>query len=596
MFKSSSQTFSYDEVKNVGYSWAQIFQLASPYKREIISAHIIAIFATLVSVPTPLLMSLLVDEVLLDQPGLLVNLVNTLFPITWQGAILTVVVITILTICLRLTNLGLGVWQMRQFTIIAKNVVFRIRQQLISRLQRVSMVEYETLGSGQVISHLVTDLDTLDQFIGVTISRFLISVLSLVGAAVVLLLMHWQLALFILLLYPLVSYTTIYLGRRVKKLKKKENEAYSRFQQVLMETLEAIQQIRAYHREPYYLGRVIDTAGQIKNHAIAYAWKSDAAGRLSFSLTLFGFEIFRALSMFMVLFSDLSIGQMVAVMSYLWFMLGPIQEIINIQYNYYSANAALQRINQLFTLSWEPRYPHLKNPFENQETTEICLKDVCFSYNQQNWVLNHLSLTIKAGEKVAVAGASGGGKTTLVHILLGLYTSQSGIVSFNQVPVTEIGLDVVRENVATVLQHPALFNDTLRMNLTLGQDLPDERLWQALEIAQLTETVNRLEHGLDTLLGQRGVRLSGGQRQRVAIARMILADPKVVILDEATSALDTATETKLHQALTEFLSHKTTLIIAHRLSTIKQAERVLIFEEGQLVELNSYEQLFFEKN
>lgn len=592
MFKSSYQTFS--QAENSGYSWSQIIQLALPYKREIISAHIIAIFATLASVPTPLLMSLLVDEVLLEQPGILVNTVNTLFPITWQGAILTVVVITILTIYLRLMSLGLGVWQMRQFTIIAKNVVFQIRQQLINRLQRVSMMEYETLGSGQVISHLVTDLETLDQFIGGTISRFLISVLSLVGVAVVLLWMHWQLALFILLLYPLVSYTTIYLGQRVKKLKKKENEAYSQFQQTLTETLEAIQQIRAYHREPYYLGRVVDTAGQIKNHAIAYAWQSDAAGRLSFSLILFGFEIFRALSMFMVLFSDLSIGQMVAVMSYLWFMLGPVQEIINIQYNYYSANAALQRINQLFTLSWEPRYPHLKNPFENQETTAICLEDVCFSYDQQHWVLNHLSLTIKAGEKVAVAGISGGGKTTLVHVLLGLYTPQSGSVSFNQVPVTQIGLDVVRENVVTVLQHPALFNDTLRMNLTLGQDLPDERLWQALEIAQLTETVNRLEHGLDTLLGQRGVRLSGGQRQRVAIARMIIADPKIVILDEATSALDTATETKLHQALKEFLSNKTTLIIAHRLSTIKQAERILVFEEGQLVELSAYEQLFFE--
>jgi len=587
---------SSEQVNNSGYSWSQIFRLALRYKREIISAHIIAIFATLVSVPTPLLMSLLIDEILLEQPGILVNTVNTVFPTSWQGAIFTVVVITILTILLRLASLGFGVWQMRQFTIIAKNLVFQIRQQLISRLQRVSMVEYETLGSGQVISHLVTDLDTLDQFIRVTISRFLISALSLIGAAVVLLLIHWQLALFILVLYPLVSYASVFLGRRVKVLKKKENEAYSQFQQVLSETLEAIQQIRAYHREPYYLGRVINTADHIKNHAIAYAWQSDAATRFSFSLTLFGFEIFRALSIFMVLFSDLSIGQMVAVMSYLWFMMNPIQEIINIQYNYYSANAALQRINQLFTLSWEPRYPHLKNPFDNQETTDISFNDVCFSYDQQHQVLDHLSLTIKAGEKVAIAGMSGGGKTTLIQVLLGLYPPQSGTISFNQVPVTEIGLDVVRENVITVLQHPALFNDTLRMNLTLGQDLPDERLWHALEIAQLTETVTRFEHGLETLLGQRGIRLSGGQRQRVAIARMILANPKIVILDEATSALDTPTETKLHEALQAFLKDKTTIIIAHRLTTIKQAERILVFEEGQLVELSTYEQLFFEKN
>ena len=588
---SSKSTNSSD---NAAYTWQRILDIALRHKRELILAHIIAFLATLIIVPIPLLMPLLVDEVLLDQPATLVNAVNGLFPINWHGPILTVCAIAAFSIFLRFMALVFSVWQMRQFTIIAKDVVFRIRQHLIGRLQRVSMAEYETLGSGQVISHFVTDLDTLDEFIGNSISKLLIAVLSLLGVAIVLFWMHWQLALLVLLINPAVIYITIILGRHVKELKRSENNAYAVFQQTLTETLEGIQQIRAANREQYYLGRVTESANEIKNHAIAYAWKSDAAGRLSFNVFVFGFEMFRVISMLMVVFSDLTIGQMFAVFSYLWFMMMPMQEVINIQYRFHSAQAALQRVNKLFTLSEEPHYPHKYNPFENQITTDVRLDNIRFSYNHQDWVLDQISLEIKAGEKVAFVGASGGGKTTLVQILLGLYAPQSGMVYFNQVPVTQIGMDVVREHVVTVLQHPALFNDTLRMNLTLGRDILDEQIWQAIEIAQLSEVVNTMTDGLDTLLGQRGVRLSGGQRQRVAVARMILANPKVVILDEATSALDTETEGKLHTALNAFLKNKTTIIIAHRLSAVKQADRVFVFEEGRIIEEGDHDNLIRE--
>jgi ATP-binding cassette subfamily C protein len=188
-------------------------------------------------------------------------------------------------------------------------------------------------------------------------------------------------------------------------------------------------------------------------------------------------------------------------------------------------------------------------------------------------------------------GASGGGKTTLVQIILGLYIPGSGRISFGGVPIERIGMDVVRDNVATVLQHPALLNDSVRMNLTLGRDIADVRLWQALEIAQLDDTVRGLEQNLDTLIGRGGIRLSGGQRQRLAVARMILTDPKVVILDEATSALDTTTESRLHNSLQRFLKGRTTIIIAHRLSAVKQADRVLVFEGGQIIEEGRHSEL-----
>jgi len=192
---------------------------------------------------------------------------------------------------------------------------------------------------------------------------------------------------------------------------------------------------------------------------------------------------------------------------------------------------------------------------------------------------------------VALVGASGGGKSTLVQALLGLYPLASGEIRYGGVVVGDIGWEAVREHVGVVLQHPVLFNDSVRANLMLGREIDDATLWQALEIAQLKAVVAALPHGLDTLVGRQGVRLSGGQRQRLAIARMIVADPHIVVLDEATSALDTATERQLHQALAGFLAGRTTLIIAHRLSAVKQADRILVFEGGRVVEEGGHDDL-----
>jgi len=582
-----------------GYSWRYIIDTALEHRRTLLLANMVAVLAVLASVPLPLLFPLMVDEVLLQKPGTLVAAMDALFPAAWHGPVLYIMVILLVTVVLRLLYLALSVWQVRQFTVVAKEVTYRMRRALLLRLQRVSMAEYETLGSGGVASRFVTDMNALDDFIGESVSKALISALTLIGITVVLLWMHWQLALFILFMNPLVIYFTVLLGKRVKVLKRHENSAFELFQQALTETLDSIQQIRASNREAHYIREVIGKAHAIRNHSAAYSWKSDAAARLSMGVFLFGFDVFRAISMLMVVFSDLSIGEMMAVFGYLWFMMAPVQELLNIQYKFYAAKAALERINGLLKLAQEPDYPHLANPFEGQRTVGVRVQDVSFSYGGKRdgtLVLDHVNLRIEPGEKVALVGASGGGKSTLVQVILGMYAPQSGALYFidgegREVPVSEIGLDVVRANVATVLQHPAMFNDTVRMNLTLGREFSDAQLWQALEVAQLREVVEAMPKGLDTVVGRQGVRLSGGQRQRLAIARMVLSDPKVVILDEATSALDAETEARLHAALHEFLAGRTTLIIAHRLSAVKQAERVYVFDGGRIIEEGRHEEL-----
>ncbi|MGV6827687.1 MAG: ABC transporter ATP-binding protein [bacterium] len=577
------------------YTWSGLIHMVTSHRRELVAANIIAVLGALASVPVPLLIPILVDEVLLEQPGAAIAAMNQIFPASWHGPVLYIFAVLFLTLILRFLALVFNVWQVREFTCISKQVIFEMRRNLLQRLERVSMAEYEVLGSSTVASHLVTDLDAIDEFISHSTSRFLVALLSVIGTAGVLLWMHWPLALFILLLNPVVIYLTTLLGRKVKKLKARENSAYQLFQESLAETLDAIQQIRASNRERHYLQRVIGNADEIKRFSSSYTWRSDAANKLSFVVFLIGFDIFRAVSMLMVLFSDLSIGQMLAVFAYLWFMMGPVQELLGIQYSYHAARAALERINKLLDMKLEPRYPALNNPFAEKKTTAVSVEDVCFRYGDGPLILNNLTMQVEAGEKVALVGASGGGKTTLVQVLLGLYQPEQGRVTFDNVPVSDIGLNVVRDNVATVLQHPALFNDTVRNNLTLGKTIPDNELWGALAIAQLESVVKDMPEQLETPIGREGVRLSGGQRQRLAIARMVLAKPAVVILDEATSALDTTTESKLHDALNRFLEGRTTIIIAHRLSAVRQADRALVFEDGQIVEQGTHDELINEQ-
>lgn len=577
-------------------TWHFLFKQAIEHKRALWFANVCAIMAVIVSVPIPLIMPLMVDEILLDKPGKIVATLNHILPNTWQGDIGYIVSILIFTIFLRTAYLILNTLHGRVFTLIGKNIVYKMRVKLLIRLQRVAMSEYETLGSATVTSHLVTDVETIDEFIGRSIARFIISLLSMIAIATVLLMIHWPLALFILCLNPAVILFTRMMHERVKTWKKEQNTAFELFQQSLSDTLDAIQQLRTENREQHYINRVIGNAKDVKNKSANFTWKSEFASMFSFTIFLFIFDTFRAVSMMIVLFSDLSVGQMLAVFGYLWFMMTPVQDLINIQYSFFSAQSSMRRINKLLSLKEAPEYPQLKNPFINKTNVRVELKNINFQYKNTETgddasLLNNINLHAQAGETIGIVGSSGSGKSTLVQILLGMYTPQSGDVLFDGVSVKEIGWPVVREHITSVLQTPALFNDSVRNNLTLGRDISDEALWHALDVAQIKDTIQALDEQLDTLIGRNGVRLSGGQRQRLAIARMMLSHPKLVILDEATSALDTRTEARLHQALEKQLNDTTTIVIAHRLSALQQADRIYVIDNGHISECGTHNEL-----
>jgi ATP-binding cassette, subfamily C, bacterial len=420
-------------------------------------------------------------------------------------------------------------------------------------------------------------------------------VLTILGVGAVLLMIHWQLGLFILVLNPVVILFTTKLAKKVSKLKKEQNKAFELFQDALLETLDMFVQIRSTNKEKLFFDKVREHAKTIKESSILFSYKSDGASRLSFLIFLSGFELFRAASIFVVAYSDLSIGSMLAIFGYLWVMMTPIQDILNIQYTYHNASKALDRINAILQLEKEECGLHVKNPFVQNSTNAIEMRNVSFSYDGGKKILEDISLSIPKGSKIAIIGASGSGKTTLAHLLVGLYPLESGDILFDGISIKEIGLDVVREHLFLVLQNPQLFNASMAQNLMIDAKTDRALISEALQIAQLENFVSELPDGLDTQIGKHGIKLSGGQRQRLSIARMVLQNPNVVILDESTSALDVHTEAKLFNALENYLEGKTTIIIAHRLSTIKKADFIYVLDKGKIVESGTQEALMLQE-
>ena len=278
---------------------------------------------------------------------------------------------------------------------------------------------------------------------------------------------------------------------------------------------------------------------------------------------------------------------MFAMFGYIWFIMTPVQEILSIQYSLASAKAAMARINKVLEFETESDGEiELKD-----KKVDISLKDLSFSYTKDKTTLKNISFDINSGEKVAIIGASGSGKTTISQLIAGFYAKNSGDILYNNISIDKISKKSLREHIFLVLQMPILFNNTLRFNLTMGENISDEKILEALKIAELISMFESLKDGLDTVVGKMGIRLSGGQRQRLSIARMILANPSVVIFDESTSALDVHTETKLFKNLEQFLKDKTVITIAHRLSTVKNASKIFVLEDGELVQSGTHNQL-----
>lgn len=574
-------------MKNKSITFKTIFHLVLSQRPALIWGQIITLLAIAVSIPIPLMLPVMVDEVLLNKPSFIVNTIDDFFgtgDVFYYIAIATAVVIF-----LRVFHFLLNAVITKIFTSIAKFVTFEIRKKLLIHLQKVCMNEYETLGSGAISSNLVTDVNTLDSFIITSASKFISSVLTLFAVSIVIILIHPILGIMIIVIQPLIMFLSKKIARYTGSLKKDENQAIEEFQNNLGETLELFGQIKASNKEQYFFDESISKAHNIQKTSNEYSYKSVAYERFSFTIFLVAFELLRASGLLMVAYSDLSIGMMFAMFGYIWFMMTPVQNILSMQYTYASAKSALKRINKILELTVENNG---EVTLDKTKELNISLENVSFSYNTDKIILDNISLEIKAKQHIALIGASGSGKTTLAQVVAVFYEKDTGIIKYNNEEIESIDRSSLRNNIFLVLQMPILFNNTLRFNITMGnENISDTEIYRALEIAQFKDVVLDMKDGLDTIVGRHGIRLSGGQRQRISIARMIIADPSVVIFDESTSALDVHTETKLFKALEPILKDKTVITIAHRLSTVQNADTIYVLDGGKIVEQGSHDEL-----
>ncbi len=572
------------------YTFKNILHEALKHKKYIIIAHIIAIFSVIISLPIPMMIPLLIDEILLDKPGYMLEIMHSIFN-EQKSSYFYIFIILVSVIFLRAVGLALTVLQKWYFTNISKDIIFNIQKSLLHHISKSELSEYENFGGGKIASLLIVDVGTLDGFIGGSISNFIISSLTIIGISATLLYLNWQLGLFIIIFLPIIAFIGNKIGRRVGKLRKIENKNVALFQESLAENMDLYWQIKASNQEDIFINRLISQAEEIKKSAINFSYQSQAANLFSYFLFLMAFEIFRASGILLVEYSDLTIGVMLAIFGYLWVIMAPINSVINIQYSYFSAKAALERINEIFDMKLEPKFEHKKNPFRNTNTNKVEIKNLSFEYEKGKSSLKNINMKFKKGSKVAVVGETGSGKTTLAQLLVGFYQPQQGEILYDDINYDQIGLDVIRENVFLVLQSPMLFNNSIRFNLTLGKEVDGDLLAKAIQVSQLQSLIDSLDKKVDTVIGKNGVKLSGGQRQRLSIARMVIANPNVVILDESTSSLDVNTEHTLFEELSSFLRDRTTIIIAHRLSTIEKADYIYVLDNGEVIEEGEHQSL-----
>ena len=565
-----------------------IYSLILENKKLLLFGQAITIIAIIISVPIPLMLPILVDEVLLNKPAFFVNSIDNIFG--KGSAFYYIFIVTLAVVFLRFIYYILSVVITKIFTTISKYATFKIREKLISHLKSVSMNEYESLGSGAIGANLITDVNTLDNFIMSSASKLVTSLLTLIAVAIVIIAIHPILGLLIIVIQPLIMFLSRSIAKKTGGLKKEENQAIEEFQNSIGENLDLFGQIKASNKEEYFSTLAIQKAKNIQITSNNYNYKSVAYERFSFTLFLVAFEILRAAGLIMVAYSDLSIGMMFAMFGYIWFIMTPVQDILSMQYSYATAMASLKRVNKILNLKQEPNG---KKRFEDKKIgVNISLRNLCFSYSESRELLKDISLDIRAGEKIELRGASGSGKTTLAQIIAGFYNKNSGKLLYNGIKIEDLDKKSLRSELFLVLQMPILFNNTLRFNITMGDEsVSDKRIYKALEISQLSQTVLDMENKLDTIVGKNGVRLSGGQRQRLSIARMIIANPSVVIFDESTSALDVHTELKLFSDLEEILKDKTVITIAHRLSTVKNVDKIYVLDDGKIVQSGSHKEL-----
>ncbi|MBC1377033.1 ABC transporter ATP-binding protein [Listeria innocua] len=476
------------------------------------------------------------------------------------------------------------------------NIETDMRRDLFSHLQKQPFGFYDNQKTGKLMSRMTTDLFEIGEVAHHGPEDIFISIMSLFGAFFLMLNINVKLAISTFILVPILTVLIVYFNKRMTKVTTGIFKDLGNFNAGVENAISGVRVVQAFANEPHEKGRfaVLNQAYR-KSKLMFYKVMG-----LSFS---FNYFLMRLISLFALLFGayftingEISYGEFVGFILLTNVFIRPIEKINNVIESYPKGFAGFKRF--LEVMDTEPAIQDEKDAKPASDFHgNIEYKDVSFEYSDGKNVLSHINLSIKAGETVAFVGPSGAGKTTICNLLPRFYDVSDGEITIDAENIKHFTLPSLRAQIGVVQQDVFLFSGTVRENIAYGKlDASNEEIEHVVKLAHLSKVVEEMPDGLDTIIGERGVKLSGGQKQRLAIARMFLKNPPILILDEATSALDTETEQVIQASLEELAEGRTTLIIAHRLATIKHADRIIVVNETGIAETGTHDELLAKEN
>jgi len=549
-----------------------------PYRMSLILALACTVFVSLTSLVVPWLTGKgLIDKVIIKKNVHLLNLVALGF------------------IALVVVKGAFSYLQTYLTSFIGYRIVMDMRDQIFQHLQKLSLSFYKRRRAGEIMSRLINDTGLLQHIFVENMMRLTLNILTVVGVLIFVFYIDWRLALFTLLVLPFIGFTLRRFGSRIKKFSNLVQMKVADISSTVQEVLGGIEVIKSFATEEKEVERFQMQNIQNFRLNMRRTRVSAVLPPLMEILTTVGLTAILWYGGLEVIRGQLTIGELVAFLGYVALAINPLNRIGKDYSQYQQALASAERIFEI--LDTEPEIRESPQAREMPRIRgHIQFRNVSFGYDDKELVLKDINLDLRPGEKVALVGRSGVGKTTLVSLIPRFYDPKSGCIIIDGYDIRQMKLKSLRRQIGIVSQETVLFNGTIRDNIAYGRtEATDEEIIDAAKKANAHNFIMALEKGYDTPVGERGVNLSGGQKQRIAIARAILRDPRILILDEATSAVDAESEILIQEALEKLMKDRTTIIIAHRLSTILGADRIVVLNEGKIEEIGTHEELLSRK-
>ncbi|MBU7004247.1 MAG: ABC transporter ATP-binding protein [Theionarchaea archaeon] len=474
---------------------------------------------------------------------------------------------------------------------LGEHIIFDIRTRVYRYLQMLSLSFYDRRRTGELMSRVTNDSANVRAFLVSGLQTLIVNFVTMIGVIVILFSTNWQLAALSLFPVPILLLGTTVFARKIHGIYHRIWRSWARMSSVLADTLPGILVVKAFAQETREVDKFEDST-RIHMDAVLRSTRlrSMFFPGIAFMMYL-GSVVVYWQGGFLVSSKALTPGDLVLFVSLLWMFYGPVQTLSSITDQFEVAMTAAERIFEV--LDSRPDVADNKDAVDLKEIKgHILLKDVTFSYTPEKKVISNVSLEIKPGEMIGLAGPSGSGKTTLVKLVSRFYDPEDGYIEIDGVNLKKIRQRQLRERIGVVLQEPFLFHGSIAENIAYGRPHATRmEIIAAARAANAHEFILRLPNGYDTEVGEKGARLSGGEKQRISIARAIINKPSIIILDEATSSVDSVTEKQIQEALERLVAGKTTIAIAHRLSTLRNADKLVILDEGRIVEEGSHSEL-----